>query len=1080
MRPGAPNLAWRDELVVLGADDRAGLIQELRYWLAALEKTQPPRLKELACCISEGYEWGGSCLAIVASSVGDLQSKLQQALVRLADSACVRIQSRNGIYWFDRPFGPSGRIAMLFPGEGSQYPNMLADLAVHFPLIRQPFDLVAQAFADNAGLRNLCDLIFSPGTAADERLFLMDVAATAVFAGNLGLFRLLEAFGVRADAVAGHSTGEYSALYAAGALRFDDDAALMTAIRELNAVYRGSVLGIPEGVLVGVGGLPAERVRVAMQSIGGTLRIAMHNCPNQVVIFGCSEEVDALTADLQANGGVVLRLPFGRPYHTPLFAGFADRLEPFLRALAFEQPRIELWSCATASRFPPDRDAIRDLALAQWTRPVRFHDTIAAMHDAGVRIFVEAGPRGHLTSFVEDILRDRPFSAVAMDLPRRSGIRQLCHVLALLAAHGRKIDFGPLYAGRTVRPATREQLLATMARRGPVRLALGLPVLTLAPKPAAGMPLIEDVLALQPSEEAVAERRFNLAQDLFLRDHALGGQVSTVDRDLSPLVLLPLTISMEMMAEAASLLFPGMRVVGLRSVRAHRWITFEGDTVRLRAHATRHDDCDVLVRLMIVGGPGEADLHLAAEGLVQFAEVYPPAPTAPRRPSPARIGDVADRYGRAMFSGPRFQSVRALCAVAADAVEAELEVLPAADFFAGQPAPKFLIDPVLLDGAGQSVGFWTAEMWPDRFVIFPVGVEALTLHGPPRRAGERIGCHAQIRMAGADDLASTIDLTTADGHLHARLTGWADRRFDVTALASAFVLAPNRHAITVDAARLAGSPLSRPGRVCRIADSLDPNIVPFTRPVWQEVLARLILSRTERKVWDRFARLPLAVRQKRAVEWLMGRLAAKDAVRAWVKRQDGPDLFPADIEIGTTASGRPEVAIAGLCAAPDMSLSHCGSPAAAAAIVAGCGEASGGETSRLGIDIERLRPLDGAFAETVFDSNELALLADPDQRDEWLLRGWTAKEAAAKAGGGDDAPRPLEWRVCGVDRGTGTVRVARHNRETTLSASTQTAAGLTLAILQTPEPERTAENSAVVPRERVPVGTRRAANWRLA
>src|SRR5262249_32916946 len=157
--------------------------------------------------------------------------------------------------------------------------------------------------------------------------------------------------------------------------------------------------------------------------------IAMHNCPNQYVIFGYRDDIDAMTARLRGSGGVLLPLYFGRAYHTPLFAGFSNRLRPFLDDLDFCAPATKLWSCATAAPFPLEGHRVRALALAQWTRPVRFQETIEAMYQSGVRIFIEVGPRGNLANFVRDILQGRDFLAMPLNVTQRSGIGQLCHVL---------------------------------------------------------------------------------------------------------------------------------------------------------------------------------------------------------------------------------------------------------------------------------------------------------------------------------------------------------------------------------------------------------------------------------------------------------------------------------------------------------------------------------------------------------------------------------------------------------------------------------------------------------------------------
>src|SRR5262249_7711070 len=110
-----------------------------------------------------------------------------------------------------------------------------------------------------------------------------------------------------------------------------------------------------------------------------------------------------------------------------------------------------LYSCTTGRLFPTDAGAIRRLAVAHWASPVEFIRLVETMHADGVRLFVECGPRGNLTSFVQDILRGRPFEAVGANLTHRSGLTQLNHMAALLAAHHVPLRFEHLYDRRTPR-----------------------------------------------------------------------------------------------------------------------------------------------------------------------------------------------------------------------------------------------------------------------------------------------------------------------------------------------------------------------------------------------------------------------------------------------------------------------------------------------------------------------------------------------------------------------------------------------------------------------------------------------------
>jgi acyl transferase domain-containing protein len=118
--------------------------------------------------------------------------------------------------------------------------------------------------------------------------------------------------------------------------------------------------------------------------------------------------------------------------------------------------------------------------IDQWTQPIRFRETIEAMHADGVRVFLEVGPRGNLTGFVDDILAGREYAAIPCDLPSRSGLVQLLHALAQLAAHGVPANLQPLYARRApVRLPLEGDAVAAPSRRRPLKLRMDIPIVAL-------------------------------------------------------------------------------------------------------------------------------------------------------------------------------------------------------------------------------------------------------------------------------------------------------------------------------------------------------------------------------------------------------------------------------------------------------------------------------------------------------------------------------------------------------------------------------------------------------------------------
>ncbi len=1142
---------WDSEVCILEADSSHGLAEAASELAAVLEGGAQPALADLALTLAHelGPIENPRRLAIVASSTADLHQKLGQAIERLKDPDCQRIKTTSGIYYEAEPLGREGKLVFVFPGEGAQYPNMLADLCLQFTEARAAFDRVDRLYAEHPRGHLLSDWVYPAPAFSDEerrrteaRLMELDIAVEAVLTANAAVHGVISRLVPRCDAVLGHSTGEHSAAMAVGALDVETDERLAAFCHGLYASYADAAERheVPAAVLLAIGADAAAARRIAEEA-GGELYLAMDNCPHQAVLVGEGAAAER-AREIAVGAGLMCEvLPYDRAVHTPLFAPFADDLRATFAGLPVRTATTPLWSCTTAAPYPDDPEAIRELLVEHWTRPVRFRETIEALHEDGARVFVEVGPRGNMTSFMEDILRGRPACAVAADLPRRSGTAQLNHLVGRLAVHAVELDLGYLFARRRAEPIDwrRASEPDGSTKRLTVPLSTTWPMLRLssealdrlrpteasagagagggaaangtpppaatpapptanangsasetqvvvrppappaaaaasstnglyapAPPPSAPVaaldddaatvvdgfldtmeqflianeevmgaylegstglagqqwvqrPLIGRIVAWEPETELVAQRVVDPREDLYLLDHTLGRDVSRTDPDLHALALMPLAMSVEILAEAASCLLPQLILTGLRDLRAHRWLAFETGPQTLQVSARRlagKDGCEqVRVELRTVedDGPGEP----VVEATAVLADDFPPAP-APAvvplhdgRPSRWQAGQL---YEEAMFHQPLWQGVRSVERVAGAGAHAQLEVLARVGLLRDDPEPNFVLDPVALDSAGQVVGFWAADMLERGQVVFPFRLAALEVYRATPAAGERLSCVAAISLEGEHLLSSDIEVLNANGRCWMRLTGWEDKRFAV----------PERFAPLARPAKLA--PLSTrwdapqapyPDRaiVCRRLDAR----LPVDRGLWKPVWASRVLGAREREL---FAALELP--ETRQLEWLAARTAGKECVAELVRATHGLELLHAEIEILPDERGAPIVfcpALDGLGEAPALSLTHTSGQAAALAAFPPPG---GG----VGIDVEQLLPRAEGFAQVALTAAERELLEQfsASAAEEWLLRIWCAREAAGKAlgtglAGGAAAPRVS---AIDVDRETLLVDIA--------------------------------------------------------
>src|SRR5262249_2876414 len=197
-----------------------------------------------------------------------------------------------------------------------------------------------------------------PNQPAGE-LFGMDSGAEAVFTANQALATLLRTLGIRPHAMAGHSTGEHSALLMSGTVTVADDRELIAHVRGVNAIFERQQEQIPDAVLLATGGVPMNVLRDLAGGTNGAVHIAMDNCPHQVVLCGTEAGIAGIDDALRDRAAICQRLPFGRAYHTPRFEPFCDAMRAYFAGVPIVPAKsIDVYSCVTAVKHSDDADAI--------------------------------------------------------------------------------------------------------------------------------------------------------------------------------------------------------------------------------------------------------------------------------------------------------------------------------------------------------------------------------------------------------------------------------------------------------------------------------------------------------------------------------------------------------------------------------------------------------------------------------------------------------------------------------------------------------------------------------------------------
>ena len=279
--------------------------------------------------------------------------------------------------------------AFVFPGQGSQFPGMCKDL----------YDAHAEAremcqTADRLLGFSLTDVMFN-GTADDLKQ--TKVTQPAVFLHSVVAQRLMTI--EKPDMVAGHSLGEFSALVACGALRFEDALLLVSA----RAQAMQAACEANPGTMAAVLGLSDEQVDVICKKQSGVVVAANFNCPGQIVISGEVEAVDAACVAMKDAGARrALRLPVGGAFHSPLMQPAAEDLKAAILKTDFHKPFCPIYQNVTA-KAETEPEIIRENLLKQLTAPVRWTQSVQNMIADGATEFYEFGPGDVLKGLIRKI-----------------------------------------------------------------------------------------------------------------------------------------------------------------------------------------------------------------------------------------------------------------------------------------------------------------------------------------------------------------------------------------------------------------------------------------------------------------------------------------------------------------------------------------------------------------------------------------------------------------------------------------------------------------------------------------------------
>jgi len=503
--PRPPKMEIHGEAWVVGGRDEEDLGLKLE---AAVKELTPSNWSDVSARLRRDSEGQQLKCGFAANDAESCSKKLTMAMEAAKDPSKRPLFSARGIH-ISGASGERARggLAFLFPGQGSQYPFMMRDLAERFPVVAQTFEEADEILA-SLGLTTVSSCAF-PGVetgkeASREQMDLMkdtQLLQPMILTADTAIFRLLRRMGIRPVAVAGHSLGEYAACVAAGVFSFRDALeAVAVRGREMARVSiadPGLMMSIPADSRV---------VDEILSRVDGYVVAANKNSPKQTVISGETHAVKKAGELFKERGLEGILLPVSAAFHSGVVAPAREPFMKTLERLTVKPPEVPVLSNVTGDFYPVGPAAagrIRDLLGKQFAAPVEWVKTLRRLYSEGVRIFVECGPKRVMTNLTADTLPNDVL-ALPTNHPKKGGILQLMETLAVLACEGVPAD---LAAAEATQPEAasagqqrRPELRVVAAPASQPEVTAAPPAVQVAPDPLEGL-LDEEIREIAAKNE---------------------------------------------------------------------------------------------------------------------------------------------------------------------------------------------------------------------------------------------------------------------------------------------------------------------------------------------------------------------------------------------------------------------------------------------------------------------------------------------------------------------------------------------------------------------------------------------------
>ncbi|MDD6173893.1 MAG: SDR family NAD(P)-dependent oxidoreductase [Elusimicrobia bacterium] len=432
------------DMLVFSGESKQDLFNELNQAVQSIQGDPLYLIK--AAYKNHTASYKQYAVSINAESPAKLKEKIE-FFIKTASSSDVWAESSlylkmKGIYPFYN-HSEKPKVCFMFPGQGSQYVDMMKDLASKYKVVRDTFAEADVILKEIAGT-TLTDVIWSKEGESkeeykkrEEGIKQTQITQPAILTANVAMMRLLYQFGIKPDVTMGHSLGEYGAAVAAGVLSFPD------AIRAVTT--RGTAMAnikVPDCGKMAAIAASVDKIEPELKKISGYVAVANKNCPTQTVIAGESKSVDDAVALFTSMGIQSVLVPVSHAFHSAIVRPASSVYREFLNGLTINAPKLPITSNVSADFYPSDPSKIRDMMVEQIMSSVEWIKQVELAYARGVRLFIEVGPKRVLSAFVTSTLSDKKdIRVLASNHPKRGGITEFNDLMANLAAAGIWIDW---------------------------------------------------------------------------------------------------------------------------------------------------------------------------------------------------------------------------------------------------------------------------------------------------------------------------------------------------------------------------------------------------------------------------------------------------------------------------------------------------------------------------------------------------------------------------------------------------------------------------------------------------------------